>query len=97
MITGPDAQAIEEIVLLTARRRLSDNTLRPVFTEIDKVFLRCHACTRGPCEIAYWTRGEANRSECQPQILCCKQCPQWNCPPCANCVTPSFPLLKNPI
>ena len=84
MIVGADAKAIDEIVLLGTRRRLSDNTLRPVFTEIDKVLLLCNACEHGTCAIDYWIRGEENITECNPQVPSCKKCPQWTCASCCQ-------------
>ena len=80
MIVGPNAKAIEDMVLVEARQRPNGST-RLVFTEIDRVLLLCNACERGVCEIDYWIRGEENFTECQPQVPCCRKCPQWTCPP----------------
>jgi hypothetical protein len=78
MITRPDAEAVKDIVLLEARQR-QNGTLRPVYTEIDRVFLLCNACEHGVCEIDYWIRGGENVTECIPQSPCCPKCPQWAC------------------
>ena len=81
MIVSPDAEPINEIVLLEAQER-PNGTLHPVYTEIDRVFLLCNACEHGTCEIDYWLRDEENVTDCVPQSPCCKKCPQWMCPPC---------------
>ena len=79
MIVSPDAQPVNEIVLLSTRQRMN-GTLRPVYTEIDRVFLLCNACEHGTCEIPFWIRGEENVTECVPKSPCCPKCPQWTCP-----------------
>ena len=79
MIVGPDATAVDEIVLLEASQRPDSNIVRPVYTEIDRVFLLCNACEHGACEIDYWIRGKENITECKPQSPCCPKCPQWRC------------------
>ena len=71
-----------KIVLLEALPRPSDGAVRPVYTEIDRVFLLCNACEHGVCEIDYWLRGEENLTECVQQSPCCPKCPQWTCAPC---------------
>ena len=83
MIIGPNTKAIEEIILLEAWRKPSDNSgaFRLGYTEIDKVLLLCNACELGTCTIDYWIREEENRTECKPQVPCCPKCPQWTCPP----------------
>jgi len=90
MIVGPDATAINDIVLLendaVAGKFPPSSAFsgagRLVYTEIDEVFLLCNACEHGACKIDYWIRGEENITECVPQSPCCPKCPQWKCSPC---------------
>jgi len=60
------------------RIEADDNAVRPVYTEIDRVFLLCNACEHGLCEIDYWIRGEEN-------VTGCAKCPQWVCPSRGHC------------
>ena len=83
MIVGPNAEAIDEIVLLEVHRR-PNGSIRPVFTEIDRVLMLCNACEHGVCEIDYWIRDEENLADCRPQVPGCKKCPQWTCASCCH-------------
>jgi len=85
MIVSPDAKPITDIMLLEAWKRPVDNAVRPVYTEIDRVFLLCNACEHGACEIDYWIRGEENTTKCAPQSPCCPKCPQWMCSSSCHC------------
>ena len=90
MIKGPDAETINDIVLLendAVAGKIPPSSAfsgvgRLVYTEIDRVFLLCNACEHGACKIDYWIRDEDNITVCQPQSPCCPKCPQWKCSPC---------------
>jgi hypothetical protein len=80
MIVSPDATAVEEIVILEAFQRPGSQKVRPMYTEIDRVFLLCNGCEHGVCEIDYWLRDEENATVCSPNSPGCPKCPQWTCP-----------------
>ena len=94
MIVAPDAEAIQEIVLLENDTGSMPGTFPPssafhgagrlVYTEIDRVLLLCNACEQGVCEIDYWIRDGKNVTECKPQSPCCPKCPQWAGSPCGE-------------
>ena len=88
MIVAPDARAIDDIVLLEAWQRPVDGAVRPVYTEIDRVFLLCNACELGACEIDYWIRDGENITNG------CQQCPQWKCD--GDCVGEVVPKILLP-
>ena len=88
MIVRPDATATEDIFLLEAWQRPVDGAVRPVYTEIDRVFLLCNICEQGPCEIDYWIRDRENIT------VGCQQCPQWKCD--GDCVGEAAPRIVSP-